>query len=341
MALQRPASKIEPFAGVPDLIDFPRDIQPILDRNCVGCHDYGRSDEATKRRSDEGKDSHYPPGGIVLSGDRLSMYSAAYWNLIFGAQVIDGANGYGNRPPRSIGSAASPLMNKIDGSHHDVKLTERERRLIWMWIESGATYTGTYAALATGTVGVSAFHVPAEPGAKIPAPRAAIDRRCGSCHQEPDEKDQVAKGKIPLPAVRPPRKPGEAAYERIVVKNDPMLRRASQALYNMTRPEKSVLLLAPLSKAAGGWESCGQPVFADTKDPDYQLLLNTIRRASQRLNDIKRFDMPGFKPNAQYVREMKRYGILPASFDLARDPIDVYQTDRAYWESMWWRGLQQ
>ena len=28
--------------GVPNVLDYPRDIQPILDRNCVRCHDYGR-----------------------------------------------------------------------------------------------------------------------------------------------------------------------------------------------------------------------------------------------------------------------------------------------------------
>jgi hypothetical protein len=47
--------------------------------------------------------------------------------------------------------------------------------------------------------------------------------------------------------------------------------------------------------------------------------------------------MPGFKPNEHYVREMKRYGVLPESFDLANDPIDVYATDDAYWRSMWHR----
>ena len=35
LALRRPPSRIEPFAGLPDVLDFPRDIQPILDRHCV------------------------------------------------------------------------------------------------------------------------------------------------------------------------------------------------------------------------------------------------------------------------------------------------------------------
>ena len=42
-------------------------------------------------------------------------------------------------------------------------------------------------------------------------------------------------------------------------------------------------------------------------------------------------------PSSQYVREMKRYGILPPELDTAANPIDVYATDEAYWESFWHR----
>ena len=38
MALKRPPSRIEPVAGVPEVFDYPRDIQPIWDRHCVACH---------------------------------------------------------------------------------------------------------------------------------------------------------------------------------------------------------------------------------------------------------------------------------------------------------------
>jgi hypothetical protein len=31
--------------------------------------------------------------------------------------------------------------------------------------------------------------------------------------------------------------------------------------------------------------------------------------------EVKRFDMPGFHPRPEYVREMKRYGVLPPTFD--------------------------
>jgi hypothetical protein len=67
---------------------------------------------------------------------------------------------------------------------------------------------------------------------------------------------------------------------------------------------------------------------------------NSIHRtrgeAADRLNEIKRFDMPGFRPPRPYVREMKRYGVLPV--ELPEDTvIDVYATDRAYWRSLWWK----
>jgi hypothetical protein len=39
--------------------------------------------------------------------------------------------------------------------------------------------------------------------------------------------------------------------------------------------------------------------------------------------------------NRQYLREMKRYGILPPQFDVAKDPINVFQVDQAYWRSAW------
>jgi len=99
-----------------------------------------------------------------------------------------------------------------------------------------------------------------------------------------------------------------------------------------------MIFLAPLSRKAGGLESCGRPVLADSGDADYQKVLLAVRDAKKRLDQIKRFDMPGFRPRAEYVREMKRHGILPADLPEAA-PIDVYATDRAYWRSLWYRAV--
>ena len=76
-------------------------------------------------------------------------------------------------------------------------------------------------------------------------------------------------------------------------------------------------------------------IFKDETDRDYLAILTHIRAAGRKLHEIKRFDMPGFKPNEHYVREMRRFGILPASFNVDRDAINVYDTDSDYWASLW------
>jgi mono/diheme cytochrome c family protein len=310
-ALQRAPSKITPIPGIPDVFDFPRDIQPILDKRCLQCHDYDKYD-----------------GGVALTGDRGPMFSHSYYTLTYLREFVDGRNNpTSNLVPRSIGAVASPLMKKIAGEHYDVKVSPAEARMIRFWIEAGAPYPGTYGALGSGMIG--GYYENRQVNTDFQweptkAASAAIRQRCISCHS----------GKKVIPVA--------LSDERGVSfwrpdPDDPRLRMTRHLVFNLTRPEKSLMLLAPLAKEAGGYGFCkvnSAPVFADTQDPDYQKILAMCRQGKRNLEEIKRFDMPGFVPPAGYVSEMKRYGILPA--DLSEDAvIDVYATDRKYWQSLW------
>ncbi len=292
LALQRPPRRIEPFADIPDVPDFPRDIQPILDRHCVECHNPDQRD-----------------GDVDLCGDHTPVYSTSYWTIVKRRLISDARNGHGNRPPRSIGSSASQLLDYIDGSHHDVKLTPLERMTLILWIETGATYPGTYASYLSGI-------------APVKFPVETMIRRCGSCHGvKANSHPRLAwEGSDIRPWARLPLKFADA---------DP-----ASSLCNLTRPEKSYLLRAPLSRDAGGYGLCAESVFADTKDADYQAVLSAIQAAADHLAEIKRFDMPGFRPNEHYFREMKHFGIIPAS-QSPDDPVDVYSLDQAFWASAW------
>ncbi len=186
LSLERGPSVIERVPDTPAIVDFRRHIQPILDQHCIECH--GVED---------------PDGGIDLTGGRgvgshgrgrvLTSYVALVNRL---EEIADGRNAHGNRAPRTMGSSASKLMTRIDGSHYDVRVSAKEKRIVQLWLDSGAAANGTYAIMDGGT------------------------------------------------------------------------------------PEK---------------------------------------------------------PSPHYVREMKRYGILPADFNLETDAIDVYATDEAYWRSFWIR----
>jgi len=64
----------------------------------------------------------------------------------------------------------------------------------------------------------------------------------------------------------------------------------------ITNPQQNRFLLAPLAKAAGGAETCGKAVFANTDDPDYQAILKTFEPVTAMLKERPRDDMPGSKP---------------------------------------------
>ncbi len=280
-AMRRAPSRIQPFARQPDVFEFPRDVQPILDRHCVRCHNYEKY-----------------AGRLALTGDHSPWYSHAYAALMSRGHVSHGRDAMGNIPPRKIGSSASPLIQRLLKGHSDVKLSEREFGSLQLWIDSGAPYPGTYASLGTGMVRFT-------PDADV------LQRRCARCHAPQDK----SKGKKPPPK---PRLPGHTELHA-----------------NLTRPEKSIILLAPLAKTAGGLQLCGKtPVFADTGDPDYRRLLGSVEKARAALERVRRFDMPEFRPNGHYIREMQRYGILPPNHD-PQAPCDAYAVDERYWQSFW------
>jgi len=321
LALTRRPSRIEPIEGCPDVFDFPRDVQPILDRLCVDCHGYDK----TKRGGPYA-------GNVVLTGDRGPMFSHAYFTMTVRRLFSDNRNqAKSNHPPRSLGSSASRILKMLDGSHYKVKANEHQKRMLRLWIEVGAPYPGTYAALGCGSVGGYQLNRQANTDSAWPTTRAGaevIQRRCASCHR----------GANTLPRSLSDER--GVSFWRFNIE-DPRLKMSRHIVFNLTRPEKSLLLLAPLAEKAGGFGRCRDQkdeaanVFRNTDDPDCQKLLTMVSAGKENLEEIKRFDMPGFRPPPQYLREMKRYGIL--SVDHPADaPVDVYELDRQYWESLWY-----
>ncbi|MHC4643328.1 MAG: HzsA-related protein, partial [Planctomycetota bacterium] len=320
-ALKRPPNRVTPLVGIPDVFDYPRDIQPILNKHCLACHDYDQR-----------------AGGVILTGDHGPIFSHSYYTLTARQLFSDGRDRLRtNLPPRSVGTSASPLMKMLDGSHHNARLTQHEQDMIRYWIESAAPYPGTYAALGTGMIGGFPKSVLETSDRKWPnsiAAAEAIKRRCTSCHDKSLPMPKYLSDNLDLVLSNPDF-------------NDIRVRFSRHYMFNLSRPEKSLILLAPMAIDAGGYGLCRQrgpngrlgesvTVFADTNDQDYQKILAMCRDGKRRLEEIKRFDMPGFRPTPGYVREMKRYGILPNDLPEGA-PIDVYATDRAYWRSLWWQ----
>ena len=101
-----------------------------------------------------------------------------------------------------------------------------------------------------------------------PAFAEVIDRRCARCHAEPARL---------LPRSLSDER-GVSFWQPDM--HDPRLNTSRHSVFNLSRPDHSLLLLAPLAQPAGGWGLCRDPqtrapvtVFADTRDPDYQTVL--------------------------------------------------------------------
>jgi hypothetical protein len=102
-------------------IDFARDVQPLLDRHCVRCHQ---------------------GGGLDLRGNPTRHYSVAYESL---HQLRDPRSGnhadkkYINE--REALSAQSPLIDKLMSEGHRY-LSDDELLTLIRWIDIGATFRG-------------------------------------------------------------------------------------------------------------------------------------------------------------------------------------------------------
>lgn len=313
LAMQRPPSKITPLKDVPDVPDFGRDVQPVLDRYCLECHNI---------RDRKGR--------LCLEGDMGPTWSIPYYSLLMRNQIADGRNGLGNQPPRSLGSSASPLLRKLEEGHHDVKASRKDWLKVWAWLEAAAPFCGTYGGLRNekqqntqvGIFAGQAGHV--------------LHRRCYTCHNP--------QGKGPQPRLvegadreerRKQVKRPMGRYERLVFENDPARYYSWHVILNATRPDKSAVLLAPLAKEAGGWGICPN-VFKSLEDTDYQLMTAALVNWQTAWQKGRAFGAPTFQVNRQYLREMKRFGILPKHTRV--EEVDPYETDRRYWELFHYPG---
>ncbi len=301
-ALKRPASKLKPVPGVKSsgLIDFPRDIQPVLDEHCVRCHSVKT-----------------PSGGIRLDGARNPYWTFGYSSLIEHRQLgMSGAyyqnNIHGNAAPRSMGSPVSKLLDKVRGAHHKVKVSDTEARLLATWVDTSACFAGTYASL-----------VLAEPDyPRVDRMKGTVlHRKCASCHFP----KKLGRNMWPF------RKHSWIDISRIEnshLLRAPLARTAGGLELCRKQPARSSgkLVTEPSDEPA--------VVFEGTDDPDYAELVNILKSAvggSARRPPLTlpAYWQPGFVPHESYVRELKRCGALEQTWEPG-DDVDWFEVEDRY-----------
>jgi hypothetical protein len=129
-AMHKPPAVLSGLQGEQGNFNYLSLIQPILDRHCLRCHDYGK-DGAKK---------------VVLAGDISVPFNVSYMELHRKGYL--GSLGAGPVPiqqPKTWGSHASKLIAMLRNSHNDVRLSKVEIDALITWVDINAPYYPSFA----------------------------------------------------------------------------------------------------------------------------------------------------------------------------------------------------
>jgi len=147
--------QLEPFYGPPRGFSFTREIQPILDRHCIGCHnDRSRKEPGTIADGDSAA-TQTRAFSLLDAPNRDDkagrIWSDAYLALTSEGNPAKGAVRWLNvqsipplLPPYFAGSVKSPLMTMLEEGHGGVRLSVEETEKIACWIDLLVPYCGDY-----------------------------------------------------------------------------------------------------------------------------------------------------------------------------------------------------
>lgn len=258
LALGQEAAAPRPWYGPARAFGFVSEVQPVLDRHCVRCHN------AEHKK------------GLDFRGDKTNWFSLAYENLRPFVRPIGPQGPAALMPPRSRGAVASPVVDMLLAGHHDVRLDPESLDRLITWIDLNVPYYDNTAVTRPSRGGLG--NAITDSGRAVVRDGKplwdALGGRCGGCH---------ARGFRIDPATAP-----------CQVLDLP--KTMSRPCINLTHPEESRILTAPLAKSAGGLGLCGPAVGTSRNDPTYQAALRILRAWHDDLAVRPREDMPGSMP---------------------------------------------
>ncbi len=135
LALRREPSTIQPDVGGSNPFNFPRLVQPVLDRHCVDCH---RQEKALDLSGlVEGKH------GWSRSYTSLAEKYGFYFHVSNGS-INSGVHGGSRTIAGSFGARASRLLEYLDETHYGVELSEEDFHRIVLWLDCNSEFYGAY-----------------------------------------------------------------------------------------------------------------------------------------------------------------------------------------------------
>ena len=132
-AFQRKPSVIQPGPDGSQPWSFPRLMQPMLDTQCIRCHD--------------GSEKSYKPN---LTGTVKEEFTVSYENLRpyikwneWGGESINGVS----TKPEHMPADCSPLVKILDDANHKdaVHFSKEDKERLYLWLDGNASFYGAYS----------------------------------------------------------------------------------------------------------------------------------------------------------------------------------------------------
>ena len=144
-ALARGSVAITPPPWGAGPMGFKRVVQPLLDRQCIRCHDGGSgSDHASDLRG-----TKMVKAPTLYDGDEGPQHqvSDSFLTLLAHVNYVKVGGYQGPKlpfKPGTSGSRVSPLMKLLAKDHHGLRLPDADWQALASWIDCNAPYFGAY-----------------------------------------------------------------------------------------------------------------------------------------------------------------------------------------------------
>ena len=129
LAARKAPEKIRPWLGPTRGFGFDQDVQPVLDRRCVGCHGEGKGIDLRAKQLRKDYKGRYSPAYLALHGYvRRAGYESDYHMM----------------KPAAYAANTASLVQMLKKGHHGTKLTDEEWQRLYTWIDFNIPYAPTW-----------------------------------------------------------------------------------------------------------------------------------------------------------------------------------------------------
>jgi hypothetical protein len=143
IAMKRAPSKIRAEVDGSNPFNYPRLVQPVLDKHCIKCHTENNAKKDRKKTAPDLRNIVTKHNGWTQSYVSLAGKYGFYFHVTNGS-INSGVHGGSRSIAGKFGAKASPLFQMLEKGHHKLKLPPEDLHRLTLWLDSNSEFYGAY-----------------------------------------------------------------------------------------------------------------------------------------------------------------------------------------------------